>query len=166
MTADLLYIASPVLSAIIPLIVFLAVMESSRTEGRTVSRLKGQRAFGICGICTAAILFAWSIGIGEFAIALMGIGLAMFFMAIAVISGALLDVARMDPSMLVGGKCRYCKQHGRTGVNIPADRVYTGIGGANTINGGFRPLRTPENPSKPRFGAKCSNSDWTNYFQT
>lgn len=165
MTADLLYITAPILSAIIPLAVFLAVMESSKTEGRTVSRLKGQRAFGICGICTAAVLFAWSVGIGEFVIALMGIGLALFFFSIAVISGALLDVARMDPSMLVGGKCRNCKQPPWRDVNIPTGALFTGAGGANPINGVFRHLRTSENPSKPRFGAKCSNSDWTNYFQ-
>jgi len=146
MTQDLLYITAPILSAIIPLAVFLAVMEFSRVEGRTISRLKGQRAFGICGICTAAILLVWSMAIGEYAIALMATGLAMFFFSITVISGALLDVARMDPSMLVGGRCRQGGRPHRTDVNTPARAVFTGLGGENPIDGGFRPLRTPENP--------------------
>lgn len=146
MTQELLYITAPILSAIIPLAVFLCAMELSRNEGGTVSKLKGQKAFGICGICTALILVIWAGFLGEFAITLMGIALLMFYFSMAVISDALLDVARMDPAMLVGGKCR--------GVNIPATGVYTGAGRTNPSKGGFRPLRTPETPSKPLFGTK------------
>ena len=111
---DLLYITAPILFAIIPLAVFLTVMEFSRSEGRTVSRLKGQRAFGVCGACTATILALWSAAMGEFSITLMAIGLLMFFAAIAVISDALLSVEGIDPTMLVGGKCRvYTSPRGR-----------------------------------------------------
>ena len=106
MSADLLYVTAPILSAVIPLAVFLIVMERNRGEGKVISRLKGQLAFGACGICTATPLSLWAILTEEFAIALMGAGLILFFFAMAVISDALLSVAKMDPMMIVGGKCR------------------------------------------------------------
>lgn len=145
MTQDLLYITAPILSAIIPLAVFLIVMEASRTDGRTASRLKGQRAFGICGCCTAAILAVWSGAIGEYAITLMAVALLMFFAAIAVISDALLSVEEMDPSMFVGGKCRV--------YTSPRGGCIRGKEG-RTRQSGFPTPPNPRNPLKTPFWRK------------